>query len=305
MFEVIAELWNDASFNPIAPPLECHPDFQVATDCSHVLVAQLIPATPQKIEDCFTSMRSKLIRIIDNWERSGQGEGSMDPEDVEEQDDESSSTSSCSVLSHDADSSSRRRNKKKEFGSLRNRSPRALQSRAAFLRGEPSYLLYFWEIADKHQLLQSSVQRLNEETGAGDASMTASTSTSSRSGNSAARRRNADEAKRRAEYEKAVLASLEDIAKGHDAMRRERHRDRVHDQQLENQRLESERQERHTQRIFQRRTELVDIGRKYRRMNAELDMSNARSQQLSQFYLNECQLAEEELQNLLQQEEDN
>ena len=45
------------------------------------LVAGLLLATPQKIEDCLASMRSELIRIIDHWQRSGQGEGGMDQEE--------------------------------------------------------------------------------------------------------------------------------------------------------------------------------------------------------------------------------
>jgi hypothetical protein len=32
-------------------------------------------ATPQKVEDALASIRSNLIRIIQNWGRSGQGEG--------------------------------------------------------------------------------------------------------------------------------------------------------------------------------------------------------------------------------------
>jgi hypothetical protein len=306
VFEVIAELWNDSSFNPLAPASECHADFQMATDCSYELVAGLLPATPQKIEDCFSTMRSKLIRIIDNWELSGQGEGGRDREEEEEddnEDDESSTTSSISLPSvgdNDSSSCRLRRTRRKEFGSLRNRPPRALQSRAAFLRGEPSYVLYFWEIADTHQLLRSSVQRLNEDTGAGDASM-AATVTTTTSGRSARRRNAHDEAQQRVAYEAAVLTSLEELAKGHSQMRSEREQDRVHDRQLEEQRMESERQQSCRQRVFQRRTELLDIGRKYRKLNAELDMGNERSQRLSEFYLNECQLVEEELRQLLEE----
>ena len=73
-------------FNPTAPASECHSDYQIAVDCSHEAVAGLVPATPQKIEDVFTSMRSDLLRIISRWEQSGQGEGGMDTnEDQEEQ----------------------------------------------------------------------------------------------------------------------------------------------------------------------------------------------------------------------------
>ena len=42
------------------------------------------------------------------------------------------------------------------------RPARALETRAAFLNGRPPYLLYFWEVADCHQLLQSSLQRLSD-----------------------------------------------------------------------------------------------------------------------------------------------
>jgi hypothetical protein len=56
------------------------------------------------------------------------------------------------------------------------RPPRALQSQAAFLNGRPSYLLYYWKVADAHQLLQSSLQRLhNDIAGACDASSAPST----------------------------------------------------------------------------------------------------------------------------------
>jgi hypothetical protein len=55
------------------------------------------------------------------------------------------------------------------FGLLTSCSACALQSRAAFLFGKPSYLLYFWELADRHQLLQSSLQRLDNDVAASDA----------------------------------------------------------------------------------------------------------------------------------------
>ncbi len=56
------------------------------------------------------------------------------------------------------------------LGGLEGRSARALDNRAAFLYGKPSYILYFWEGADQHQLLQLSLQRLDRAVGASDAS---------------------------------------------------------------------------------------------------------------------------------------
>jgi hypothetical protein len=96
------------------------------------------------------------------------------------------------------------------FGSLRQRPARALDSRAAFLRGMPSYILYYWEVAESQQLLSSCLQRLSNQANAPDASSAAlvsrrggrttsvrsditSSGGSSRSGGRGSRRRNADE----------------------------------------------------------------------------------------------------------------
>ena len=98
VFEVIAQLWNCPSFNHVAPASECHLDFQLATDCLYDLVAGLVRATPQKIEDCFTSMRSDLLRIITRLEQSGQGEGGRDQEEEEED-------SAVSAVDHNEDKS--------------------------------------------------------------------------------------------------------------------------------------------------------------------------------------------------------
>ncbi len=74
-FEVVADSWNSPDFNPVAPASDCRIDFHTATICSYEQVAALSPATPQRIEDIFTSMRSGLLRIITRWEQSGQGKG--------------------------------------------------------------------------------------------------------------------------------------------------------------------------------------------------------------------------------------
>jgi hypothetical protein len=81
VFEVIAELWNSPDYNPVSPPSDCHADFQAATVYSYEDVASLSPATPQRIEDIFTSMRRDLLLIMRRWEQSGQGEGGRDNSD--------------------------------------------------------------------------------------------------------------------------------------------------------------------------------------------------------------------------------
>ena len=65
-------------------------------------------------------MRSHLLRIIQRWEQSGQGEGGRD-NDVDAEKDEEDEASVDRII-----------------GSLSGRPARALQSRAAFLNGKPS-----------------------------------------------------------------------------------------------------------------------------------------------------------------------
>lgn len=165
-FELIADRWNDEDFNPVAPASNCHADFSEATDCSHRHVAMLMQAAPQKVEDALASMRSNLLRIIQNWERSGQGEGGR-----HEDGGEANGQEEEDFIIYDTSSD--------RFGSLSGRPACALQNRAAFLCGKPSYLLYFWELADQHQLLQSTLQRLDDDVAASDASSAPSSTSSS------------------------------------------------------------------------------------------------------------------------------
>ena len=142
-FELVADKWNDEAFNPVAPVFDCHQDFFLPTNCGHSEVSSLARVSPQKVEDALAAMRSNLLRIIQNWERSGQGEGGQHAGDQE--DEEHEDPGDFNIL----DKTFQR------IGLLTSHSARALQSRAAFLLGKPLYLLYFWEIADPNQLLQS------------------------------------------------------------------------------------------------------------------------------------------------------
>jgi hypothetical protein len=301
VFEVISELWNCSEFNPVAPPSDCHFDFQVATDCSYNLVKSLAPATPEKVEDIFVSMRAHLLRIITRWEQSGQGEGGRENEDAEEPDQDDAASFATSIATQPAvDGNS----PDKAIGSLLGRPARALQSRAAFLNGRPSYLLYFWEIADQHQLLQSSLQRLNNGTGASDASGAPSANSMS---NSNRRRRSHDSSENNQHEEQASLAplveSIKELAECQRELVFDRREDRRHELEIEQQRRSSERSAQSSDRRFRRRAELSDLARKYRKLNAELP-NDQTSRRLSEFYLNEGRQIEEEI-RLLDRNDDN
>jgi hypothetical protein len=291
VFELVSDMWNSPDFNPVAPASECHSDFQSAIMCSYEQVEGLCPATPQRIEDVFTSMRSDLLRIITRWEQSGQGEGGMDAEDELQYipDDETTP-----IGDHDQDSVAQEA--QDCIGSLEGRPARALQSRASFLNGRPPYLLYFWEVADKHQLLQSSLQRLSTTIGASDASCAPSTSADSMTGSSQARKRRQD-----ASDEASMLPLVQSIRELAECQRQlvlDRSEERRHEQDLGQQREASRATELSRERKFRRRAELSDLARKYRKLNAELDPTNENSARLSEFYISEGRLIDDEMRDL-------
>ena len=270
----------------------------VAIDCSYEHVAGLAPATPQRIEDLMVSMRSDLLRIITRWEQSGQGEGGRDAqgEDGEEPRHYGGSSLTPSQQTDEDDT-------RENIGGLNGRPPRALQSRASFLNGRPSYLLYFWEVADAHQILNSSLQRLNSKAGAADASSAPLSSSTTRSnssggGRSRARRGREQEDLDRSSSFNPLVESIKELAESQRQMVVDRAEDRNHEWQLEEQRQQSEGAERNRERAFRRRAELVDLARKYRKLNAELNPNNENTRRLSQFYVEEGRLLEDEIRQL-------
>ena len=86
---------------------------------------------------------------------------------------------------------------------------------------------------------------------------------------------------------------VRDLAEPQRQMRIDRERDRVRERDMEEKRRHSERREAFRNRLFQRQTKLVDLTQKYRKLNAELDMRDEKSRQLSEFYVNEGHLLEE------------
>ena len=236
-------------------------------------------------------MRSDLLRIITRWEQSGQGEGGREGQEEEAPNDDASS------LTSQADDDTR------NIGVLTGRPPRALQSRASFLNGRPSYLLYFWEIADTHQVLQSSLQRLNNKAGASDASQAPVSKASS--GGSRALRRRQQQGELDAQEDSAsssslipLVDSIKELAECQRQMIFERVEDRNHERHLEEQRQQSDGAERTRERAFRRQAELLDLARKYRKLNAELNPIDENYRRLSEFYAEEGCLLEDEIQQL-------
>jgi hypothetical protein len=76
IWHLLADKWNDQYFAPetVAMP-ELHTDFTFSDIIVHADVANLIPATAEKVEDKWSAMVLEMNRCIANWQKSGQGEG--------------------------------------------------------------------------------------------------------------------------------------------------------------------------------------------------------------------------------------
>ena len=140
VWELLSHKWNDHDFEAVTEPFpDLHNDYKDSIVIPHSKVSSLAAATPEKCKEKMSTMMVSLKRIVDKWERSGQGEGGID---VEMDGDETTGF---------------------EFGSLKNRSRGALESRSSFINDSPPYLLYLWEILDKYQLLTDSFSALSKK----------------------------------------------------------------------------------------------------------------------------------------------
>jgi hypothetical protein len=242
-------------------------------------------------------MRSNLIRIINKWEQSG----GRDPENYDNNNNSTLDNDDSSTSSHPPDL--RGQNVGTDSGqiisALTGRSARALQTRSAFLNGLPSYLLYFWEVVDKHQLLQTTLQRLDNSTGASDASLASNTKSASRSKET----QNAmltpliESIKDLAEIQKQlalnqaekrkqlVLNVAEECRQNREDEERrciieqEKRREEMEMEQIKHrEEMEMEQIKRRRDMVFQQSSDLQDSPRKYITLIAELDPDNSNYQ---------------------------
>jgi hypothetical protein len=89
-----------------------------------------------KVKTVLATMRVNLIHIKLGWETSGSGEGGFRGDRTADDEDD----------------------------------VREAMDKANFLQGLPAYQLILWELADKHGLLESTLQILDASVGAADAS---------------------------------------------------------------------------------------------------------------------------------------
>ena len=182
------------------------------------------------------------------------------------------------------------------MGALAGRPARALETRTTFLNGRPPYLLYIWEVVDRHQLLQSSLQQLSDSVCATDGGLT------SLSGESHPCQRRAPAGVEQAPTSVLDAASLIPLAQSMNKLADyqqnaflQRERDQSQELRMESRRQKLQLRENSRKRSFDRRAQLMDQGRQYRRLNAELDQRDSRTPGLSAFYLDKYRRIEEEI----------
>jgi hypothetical protein len=124
-----------------------HSDFANSKVLFHEDVEAMYKATGDRVQSKFTTMNTELTRIINNWEMSGQGEGGESQKSKHTKD-----TINADSAAPDMSPGG------PVFGCLTGRPPVALHRRANFVSHSHTYLLYFWELFDKHQLLRSALQ---------------------------------------------------------------------------------------------------------------------------------------------------
>ena len=152
VYELIAEKWNNPLFEPLTEALsDLHPDFEFSEKLTFDLVANMAKATPERVKDKLQSLNVSLTRVIAMWEQSGQGDGGklLDEDDHENNDREDDLSGA----------------------GLFERNHGMLSCRSAFVSANQTYLLYYWELMNKHDLLRSSFQKLNDDTASTDGGM--------------------------------------------------------------------------------------------------------------------------------------
>jgi hypothetical protein len=144
VWELLSDKWNDTDYEAVTEAFaDLHEDFSESIVIPHSKVSHLAVATPEKCKEKLSTMLVALKRIVDKWERSGQGDGGID---VERDGDETMGIETGI-----------------ETGLLQHRTRGALESRSSFLNNNQPYLLYLWEILDKYQLLSSSFSALSKK----------------------------------------------------------------------------------------------------------------------------------------------
>ncbi|CAB9524075.1 unknown protein [Seminavis robusta] len=174
-FEELHAVYHDDVFLAEIPSMpNLHEDFIVE---DLILASEVTHCSVEYIKSKWTFCKSKLSTLIARFEKSGAGEGQIH-EKAAEYAEAASQEASEEEEEPDSDSSSEEQQKKmpgkKVWGSdLLGTFLQAGDDKATFVhesKGEKSYLLYLWHLADQYQILDHVVSQVSMDVAAtGDA----------------------------------------------------------------------------------------------------------------------------------------
>lgn len=130
--EVLSDKYNDSNFKPFSLVLpSLHSDFSISQDLSFDKVPCAV--TPEHVKRWLADRKTKLIIMINKWERSGNGGGN-------------------------------RVNGEEGFGEYNEEFEfQDDDDRSNFLNGNRTTLLYYWHVAVENNLLESTLSILPDE----------------------------------------------------------------------------------------------------------------------------------------------
>ena len=132
---LISDKWNDKEFNPKSTIYrDLHDQFNSQIDISYSSVENMGALTPDKAKKKFFDLKNPLILILNDYEKSGNGDGSVS----EQQRDDANITDEVELELFNA-------NDKRNY-----------------LNGKSPAILYLWEKANEFDLLNTVCQQIPE-----------------------------------------------------------------------------------------------------------------------------------------------
>ena len=148
--ETIAKTMNDVNYNPVSEFLpDLHGDFGLSRELSYDIMPRDI--TADEVKTKLADIKVKLFKIMNDWERSGNGDGNKIDKDGER----------C-VRDHTDVNFGHFDVDDMEFKN---------DNRSSFLGKNKPSLLYFWHFADKYQIIPSSITSLDSNQAANSTSI--------------------------------------------------------------------------------------------------------------------------------------
>ena len=122
---MISDKWNDENFNvkSVTYP-DLHEDFSVEIDIGYSSVRKMGKLTPDRAKQRYMKMKSEMMIVKNNWNASGNGDGSLDR------------------ISHQLIDANSKKN---------------------FLKGRSPAILYLWERSEKCDIIETVCQQLDPE----------------------------------------------------------------------------------------------------------------------------------------------